>query len=180
MAREPFILETPRLRLREFREDDATELYRLNTDPEVTRYTGDAPFVDVSAARRFIRNYDAYDKDGFGRWALERRSDGTFVGFCGLRRSDQTGEVDLGLRLFREYWSQGYATEAARAALEAGFRQFGLQTIIGRAMRENLPSITILQKLGMKYRDMVEDDGEFWLVYGVTAERFIEEYLHRP
>ncbi len=67
----------------------------------------------------------------------------------------------------------------ARGALEAGFRQFGLQAIIGRAMRENLPSITILQKLGMKYRDMVEDDGEFWLEYSVTADRFLKQFLHR-
>lgn len=174
MDASPFFIDTARLRLREFRESDADDLFRLNTDPEVMRYTGDIPFADVAAARDFLRNYDEYAREGFGRWAVTNRETGEFMGFCGLRRSHVTGEVDLAFRLFQQFWSAGYATEAARASLEAGFERFGLDDIVGRAMRENLPSITILQKLGMKYRDMVEDRGEFWLVYGVTRGRFEE------
>jgi len=173
------MLETPRLRLREFCADDAEGLVRLNADLNVLRYTGEPPLVAGAGPEQLMRHYASYDDNGFGRWALIRRQDDRFIGFCGLRRSDRTGDVDLGLRLFPEFWSQGYATEAARGALEAGFRQFGLQEITGRAMRENLPSITILQKLGMKYRDMIEDDGEFWLEYSVTADRFLNEFLHR-
>lgn len=175
----PFTFDTTRLRLREFRDDDAEELLRLNADLEVLRYTGDMPSAEAASAAQLLRQYATYDADGLGRWALERRDDGRFIGFCGLRRSDRSGDVNLEMRLFPEYWSHGYATEAARGALEAGFRQFGLQEIAGRAMRENLPSITILQKLGMKYRDMIEDDGEFWLEYVVSAERFLAEYVHR-
>lgn len=179
MNRSPFTFDTARLRLREFREADAEALFRLNSDPEVMRYTGDDPFTDPASARHYLRHYPAYDKDGFGRWALESKADNEFLGFCGLRRSDSTGEVDLALRLFRKHWSRGFATEAARGALQAGFEQFGLQEVIGRAMRENLPSITILQKVGMKYRDMVEEDGEFWLVYAVDRERFMGDFLNR-
>ncbi len=174
-----FTLETPRLILREFREEDAEDLFRLNANPEVMRYTGDTPFADVEAARRFVRDYDEYEREGFGRWAVIDRRDGRFMGFCGLRREMNTGEVDLAFRLSPRYWSSGFATEAARASLQAGFERFGLKEIIGRAMRENLPSISVLQKLGMKYRDMVEDDGEFWLVYAVGRDRFLESYLHR-
>lgn len=179
LSKRPFTFETPRLRLREFRDDDADDLLRLNADLEVLRYTGDTPFGDAASAEQLLRHYASYEDNGLGRWALERREDGKFLGFCGLRRSDRSGDVDLGLRLFPEFWSHGYATEAGRGALEAGFRQFGLPHIVGRAMRENLPSITILQKLGMKYRDMIEDDGEFWLEYIVTAERFMAEFVHR-
>lgn len=179
MSDNGFTIDTPRLHLREFRDDDAEPLYRLNSDPEVLRYTGDAPFIDPASAHYFLRHYDHYRREGFGRWAVTHRETGDFMGFCGLRRLEPSGDVDLGFRFFRRYWASGYATEAARACLEAGFRQFGLTEIVGRVMRENLPSITILQKLGMKYRDMVEDDGEFWLVYTVGAERFLRDYLHR-
>ncbi len=179
MPTEDFILETPRLRLREFREEDAEALFALNADPEVMRYTGDLPFSEPAAARHFLRDYGEYEREGFGRWAVISREDGAFMGFCGLRRSRDAGKVDLGFRLFPRYWAAGYATEAARACLQAGFERFGLDEIYGRAMRENLPSITVLQKLGMKYRDMEEDDGEFWLVYSVDARRFLDDFLHR-
>ncbi|MEM1411363.1 MAG: GNAT family N-acetyltransferase [Pseudomonadota bacterium] len=179
MSSSGFTIDTPRLHLREFSAEDADDLFRLNSDPEVMRYTGDSTFTDPASARYFLRHYDHYERDGFGRWAVTDRETGAFMGFCGLRREADSGEVNLGFRFFRSYWAAGYATEAARACLEAGFRRFGLEEIIGRVMRENLPSITILQKLGMKYRDMTEDDGEFWLVYTVNAERFLKEYLHR-
>jgi ribosomal-protein-alanine N-acetyltransferase len=174
-----FILETPRLRLRELSVKDADELFALNADPEVMRYTGELPFSEPAAARRFLQYYGEYDREGFGRWAVTSRDDGAFMGFCGLRRSRETEAVDLGFRFFPRYWAAGYATEAARVCLQAGFEQFGLEEILGRVMRENLPSITVLQKLGMKYRDMEEKDGEFWLVYSVDAHRFLTEFLHR-
>ena len=94
------------------------------------------------------------------------------MGFCGLRRHETSGEVDLGFRLFQKYWSKGFATEAAGASLFAGFERFGLDKIVGRAMRENLPSITVLQKLGMRFREVSEENQLFWLVYTISAEMF--------
>jgi RimJ/RimL family protein N-acetyltransferase len=173
-----FMLETPRLRLREFRADDAEALYRLNSDPDVMRYTGDTPFSDPAAARHFLKHY-SYAPEGFGRWAVMHKETGEFMGYCGLKRSEPGGDVDLGFRLFRQYWAAGYATEAGKACLQAGFERYGLEEIIGRVMRENGPSISVLQKLGMTYREMVEADGEFWLIYAVSRERFLEDFLHR-
>jgi len=160
------------LLLREFTEDDAEALFRLNSDPNVMRYTGDSPFSGTAAARDFIRAYDHYERHGFGRWAVTLKADGSFMGFCGLRMHPELGEVDLAYRIARRYWDSGYATEAARGALNAGFERFGLDTITGWAMRENLPSITVLQKLGMQFREMTEENGEFWLVYAVGRERY--------
>ncbi len=174
-----FIRHTARLTLRHFHTQDAAALFRLNSDPEVMRYTGDRPFVDPSAARHFIAHYDHYERNGFGRWAVLDRRSGEFMGFCGLRRQHEGGPVDLAFRFFRRFWSSGYATEAARASLEMGFEDYGEAEIIGRAVRENLPSISVLQKLGMSYQDMVEEDGEFWLVYGVSAQRFLEDIRYR-
>jgi RimJ/RimL family protein N-acetyltransferase len=127
----------------------------------------------------FIRSYDHYRREGFGRWAVCLPENNQLIGFCGLRRQGHSGEVDLAFRFSRDNWSQGYATEASVACLNAGFQQFKLETITGRAMRENLPSITVLQKLGMKYLDMIEELGDFWLVYGIDAERFLKDYRHR-
>lgn len=172
LAKNAFELETPRLRLREFTEDDAEALYRLNADPDVMRYTGDAPFSGAAAAHDFIRAYDHYDRHGYGRWAVTMKADGRFMGFCGLRVHPEFGEVDLAYRIARQFWDQGYATEAARGAMAAGFDQFGLETITGWAMRENLPSITVLQKLGMRFREMAEENGDVWLVYAIDRDQY--------
>lgn len=178
MSHSEFTLETPRLRLREFRAEDAESLYALNADPDVMRYTGERGFENPASARHFLAQY-RYTPEHFGRWAVTHRESGEFMGFCGLKRPETGGQVDLGFRLFRRYWASGYATEAARACLQAGFEQFGLEEIMSRVMRENGPSISVLQKLGMTYREMVEADGEFWLIYAVGAERFLGDFLHR-
>lgn len=167
-----FKLQTARMLLREFRAADAEPLFRLNSDPDVMRYTGESPFDDAQAARQFIDTYSHYNDHGFGRWAVEDLANGDFMGFCGLRCQDQSGEVDVAFRLFPQYWASGYATEAARACMRAGFGDFALDDILGYAMRENLPSITVLQKLGMGFRHMAEEGGLFWLVYGVTRDGF--------
>jgi RimJ/RimL family protein N-acetyltransferase len=172
LARQTFCISTDRLVLREFEAQDAEALYALNSDPEVLRYTGDDPFPDVKAAADFIAAYNHYRKHGFGRWAVVARDDDAFMGFCGLRHNPSDGSVDLGFRLFRDYWARGYATEAAQAALQAGFERFRLEEITGRAMRENLPSITVLQKLGMHFSAVTEERGLIWLVYVISKERF--------
>ncbi len=175
LADDPFKISTDRLVLRKFCARDAAPLFKLNSDAEVLRYTGDAPFPDVGAAADFIRDYSHYRDHVFGRWAITSRDSGEFMGFCGLRRSQDSGEVDLGFRLFRRYWARGIASEAARAALQAGFEQFQLGEITARAMRENLPSITVLQKLGMRFRELVEEKELFWLVYAITATQYQDQ-----
>ena len=161
MTHRPFSIKTPRLELREFRAEDAEPLFKLNSDPEVLRYTGDDPFADERSAAEFIRNYAHYDIDT-----------DEFLGFCGLRLASPEADVDLGFRLFQRHWARGYATEAARAALTAGFETFGLAEITGRAMRQNLPSISVLQKLGMQFREVAEENELLWLVYAICAERY--------
>lgn len=178
MTAREFTLETPRLRLREFHGDDADSLYRLNSDPDVMRHTGETPFLDPASAHHFLKHY-SYDPEGFGRWAVTLKDSDEFIGFCGLKRTEPGGEVDLGFRLFRKHWDSGYATEAGKACLQQGFERFGLQQIIGPVMRENGPSISVLQKLGMTYREMTESEGEFWLIYAVSADRFLDDIMER-
>ena len=163
---------TERLYLRDLQPEDAPSLYALNSDPDVMRYTGDEPFLNAAAAKLFLQGYDHYERFGFGRWAVIRKQDDRFLGFCGLRRDETSAEVDLGFRFYSEYWSRGYATEAAGASLELGFGTFGLDRIIGRSMRENLPSVRVLQKLGMEFCEVREESGRLFLIYAIDRDRW--------
>lgn len=137
---------TPRLGLRRFTADDATNFYALNRDAEVLKYTGDLPFESPEAARDFILGYQHYRDHGFGRWAIQLHS-GEFIGFCGLKQHGDAS-VDLGFRLMRRYWGRGLATEAARAAMILATDKYALTELIARAMAGNGASITLLGRLG--------------------------------
>lgn len=161
MNAENIILETPRLLLREMTTRDAEQAYLLNLDPEVIRYTGDKPFDSIETARRFLEQYDHYKRYGFGRWAVIRKDDGMFLGWCGLKYSPDPGEYDIGFRLFRDYWNRGYATEAATACLRLGFEKFDMPVITGHVMPANTASSRVLVKCGLTYREKrMEHDAE--------------------
>ena len=161
------ILHTPRLYLRQFLPNDAPVLYALNQDQEVLRYTGDVPFEDELEARHFLIQYDHYQTYGYGRWAVIRQADDTYLGWCGLKFSPALQETDVGFRFFRQYWQQGYATEAAKACLVYGFAQLNLYEIVGRAHEQNSASIRVLEKIGMHFIEVRKEAGERWMVYGV-------------
>jgi RimJ/RimL family protein N-acetyltransferase len=144
-----FEILSPRLRLRQFERRDALGFYQMNADMEVIRYTGDPPFESVQAAAAFIQAYDHYAKYGYGRWTIERREDNAYLGFCGLKYHPDTGEVDLGYRLIRKFWGQGYASEAALACSDYAFRELELARIIGRVQQANEASCRVLEKIGM-------------------------------
>jgi RimJ/RimL family protein N-acetyltransferase len=146
------IIETERLLLREFTENDAQLLYQLNLDPDVIRYTLD-PILDVEHARRILRDIiiPQYRLYNHGRWAAHLKLDGEFIGWCGLKFLEELNEVDLGYRFMKKYWGQGYATEAAHATLDYGFQVLKLKRIVGRALPGNIASMKVLEKCGMKY-----------------------------
>lgn len=147
------ICETERLILREFVEDDAGAFLRLNSDPLVTRYTGDKPPASLEEARTILRDYPIadYGKYGFGRWAVILKSTGELIGFSGLKYLDDLKEVDVGYRLLSAYWGIGLATESARPAMAYGFGKLALERIIGLVEPENVASVKVLQKLGLSY-----------------------------
>lgn len=159
------ILETQRLYLRELNPGDAEEFYALNADPEVIRYTGDEPFENTQAAKQFLQNYNHYHNYGFGRWAVLSKHDHTFLGWCGLRYTENKQEVDVGYRFFKNYWGLGYATEAVMACIDLGFREYKLPFIVGRVMAQNLASVRVLQKAGMTLKQVNDFEGEEGYLY---------------
>lgn len=144
------IAETDRLILREFTIDDALHFFELNNDPEVVKHTGDKAFNSINEAEEFLKNYTHYLEHGFGRWAVIGKENHVFLGWCGLK-SNEEGYVDIGFRFFREFWGNGYASEAAKKSVELGFQKFGLNEIIGRTAQQNLGSIKVLEKIGMSH-----------------------------
>ena len=152
------IAETERLILRELTFHDARHFYELNNDPEVMRFTGDDPFQSEDEAEQFLKNYSHYSEHGFGRWAVIRKKDNQFLGWCGLKMHPEN-YVDVGFRFFRKFWGEGYATEAATKSLDLGFTRFGLEEIIGRTSKDNDGSIKVLEKIGMRYFKNGECEG---------------------
>lgn len=166
------IAETERLYLREITPADAEQAYLLNIDPEVIRYTGDRPFEDVESAARFLQAYDHYRRYGFGRWAVIQKSDQAFLGWCGLKYTEDLDEYDIGFRFFKSRWGQGFATESGRKCLELGFTRFEMPCITGRAMRANTASVRVLEKLGLRFAGSFDFDGEEGWLYRMDRSDF--------
>lgn len=161
------VVKTERLVLRRFTVDDAGSFYLLNLDPEVIRYTGDRSFLNIEEAKDFLNNYTHYREYDFGRWAVLDKNSNEFLGWCGLKYSPEKDETDIGFRFFKKHWGKGYATEAAKASLEIGFRQYGTSEIVGRAMKANTTSVNVLEKIGLTLVREFDFDGCEGVIYSI-------------
>jgi [ribosomal protein S5]-alanine N-acetyltransferase len=168
----PIVIETPRLIMKQFCEEDARHLLELNSDPEVTRYVGEGPYKDIDAVREFVRNYNQYEKYGQGRLNMFDKQTGEYIGWSGLKYLEDEGYTDIGYRLLKKHWGKGYATESARASLDYGFHQLGLDKIVGRAMKENVASIAVFKKLSMQYSHEQDCGCHPGVVYTITKDQW--------
>lgn len=162
------ILETERTYLREMTPDDARNAYELNLDPLVIQYTGDVSFESVEDARLFLTKYAHYEKYGFGRWAVISKETNEYLGWCGLKYSADEDEFDIGFRFHQRFWNKGFASETARACIQLGFEKFNMETIVGRAMKENLASIRVLEKCGLTFLSDYQFDNEEGVIYSIN------------
>jgi RimJ/RimL family protein N-acetyltransferase len=156
-------LETERLRLRGWLERDREPFAVINADPEVMKYMP-AP-LDRAGSDEMIERFTGHFAEfGFGIWAVEERASEQLLGFVGLARLrfdsalstagpplDLTSCVEGAWRLAAGHHNRGYATEAARAALEFGFERVGLAEIIAFTSTDNRPSLRVMAKLGMTH-----------------------------
>lgn len=151
------MLRTQRLHLRPVQIEDAKNLYELNLDPEVVRYTGDSPFTSVLESQKFIQNkmIPQFQKTKMSRFIVLK--DDHFLGWCGLKFHPETNEVDLGYRFARKFWGQGFATESSLACIEYGMKELKLDRILAKVMPENIASIKVMLKVGMKHKGFFHD-----------------------
>ncbi|HET6158313.1 MAG TPA: GNAT family N-acetyltransferase [Dongiaceae bacterium] len=155
----PITLHTPRLILRPWRDEDSDAFAAMFEDPAVMAFllaTQGRAAIDALIVR--IRQHFA--EHGFGWWAAEVPGVAPFIGFIGLARISReahfTPAVEVGWRLARPYWGQGYATEGARAALDFGFSQLRLDEIVSLTVPANRRSWRVMQRIGMR-RDPADD-----------------------
>ena len=154
------VFETPRLTLSQFTEEDAPLILQLNSDPEVVKYVHEPVLTTEEQAKKIIVDIILPQyKNNLGRWATYTKSNKEFIGWCGLKCRPDLDEIDLGYRLKRSAWGKGYATEAARHTLDHGFINLDIPVITGRAHIENLASIKVLEKIGMRFtREEIVDE----------------------
>ena len=146
----PLPLQTERLVIRPYRDDDATALHEVFGSPEVMRWTPSPPSKDVAeTAQRLARTmaFTARQPPGFGLWALELKTPSEFLGQVGLFPVEGKGpEVEVAYELAPRVWGHGYATEAARALVEYGFGELGLRRIVALILPDNARSRNVASK----------------------------------
>ena len=145
------MIRTERLLLRRWLDADRAPFAQMNADPAVREHFQGTMTADESDA--FVERIEAHwDERGWGLWAVEVPGVAPFIGFVGLWPADYvTGApmVEVGWRLAREHWGQGYASEAARAALRFGFEQVGLDEIVSFTVPKNERSTRVMERIGL-------------------------------
>lgn len=149
---ERFTIETERLGLRQWCESDKTPFAQMNSDQEVMRYF---PSTRTPEQSNLLveRLSQAIDHLGYGFWAVERKDNKEFVGFIGINYSASglpfAPCVDIGWRLAKPHWGQGFATEGALASLDYAFTAANLEKVLSITPTTNAPSENVMRKIGM-------------------------------
>lgn len=147
-------IQTPRLLLRRWRDDDLVPMAEINADPDVMQWIGDGSVRDLEQTAEAIERWEEeWDEEGFGLFAVELLASGELIGFVGLSVPTFLPEVlpavEIGWRLGRQFWGQGYASEAAHATLEFALQDRGLDRVISITRTGNEASENVMRKLGM-------------------------------
>jgi RimJ/RimL family protein N-acetyltransferase len=177
------MIRTDRLILRDWRDGDEHLLDRHCNTEAVMRWLGGVqPFEDQADAVERLKSYAA--DYGHTFWAVERREDGEFLGFCGLKRangycSSVSGEIEIGWRLREDAWGLGYAKESALASLEHAFTRIGARRVVALTIEENKASRGLMARLGMRRRKDLDYVDPEWpadmnpvLVYELTRRQW--------
>lgn len=152
-------IETERLILREWKDEDKKPFARMNADPIIMEYFPRR--LDEADSNRLVGRFrDHFSKHGYGPYAVEQKKDGEFMGFVGLHQVEFeaafTPAVEIAWRLDYGFWGQGFATEAAQAVLAHAHKKLKLPEVVAFAVHDNTRAIHIMEKIGMK-RDLKGD-----------------------
>ncbi|MCB5164207.1 GNAT family N-acetyltransferase [Streptomyces bambusae] len=170
---------TPRLLLRRWREEDVTAMAEIHADPAVMRWIRDGSVLDVDRTAEAIERWEEeWDDEGFGLFAVELLGSGELAGFTGLSvphfLPELSHEVEIGWRLGRPFWGQGYASEAAHASLEFALQDRGLERLVSICNPQNTASLNVMRKLGLALeRETVHPEyGHPLLVHGIDLTEY--------
>lgn len=168
------IIETKRLKLREFSPDDFEALYAVLADSDIMQhypYTFDAGRVE----RWIARNMERYQKDGFGLWAVVLKESGEVIGDCGLTMQSINGSIkpEIGYHIAKAHQRQGYAKEAALACRDWTFENTPFNWVYSYMKKSNIPSSATARANGMRLVDeFTDNEGEQTVVYAITRKEW--------
>ncbi|MGW5848831.1 GNAT family N-acetyltransferase [Streptomyces sp. NPDC055254] len=170
---------TPRLLLRRWNDDDLVPLSEINADPEVMRWIGDGSVRDLEQTAEDLERWEEdWDEEGFGLFAVELLGSGELIGLTGLSVPEYLPEVlpavEITWRLGRQYWGQGYASEAAHATLEFALQDRGLDRVVAINRAGNDESENVIRKLGMVLeRDTTHPEyGHLLQIHGIDLTEY--------
>ena len=146
-------IETQRLILRKFQQEDIQKLASILANPKVMKFSPTG-ILSVAQTQAKVDSFiSSYEKYGFGKWAVILKESNELIGYCGIavEKIDHKNEREIGYRFESKFWGKSLATEAANAALHYGFEKFKFPYILGIVERSNAASARVLEKLGMKY-----------------------------
>ena len=170
------MIETERLCLIAWTEAERAPYLDMTSDPEVMADYG-GPFDSEEANRRFDRQVAAFREDGHGKWALRRKEDGAYLGYCGVNPLWPTlppaPGLEIGWRMVRTAWGRGYASEAAGAALKDIFARTDAEEVFAYTGRDNARSQAVMRRLGFRRdpgRDFRHESGAPCVVFVTLRE----------
>ena len=164
------IFETERLFVRPYTMDDLDLFYRLNGDEEVMRYIRPAQTKAKSKdfLKKIIKEYS--EQPGLGRWAMLRKADQEFVGSFAVIPIVNSGRIQLGYALLKEYWGSGYASESVKEGLNYAFCQYGLKEIAGITEAANVISQKVLLKNGFVFESSFREEKKEMNLYNCKRQ----------
>ena len=176
------MIETERLRLRNWTPADVAPFIRHTNTPAVMRWLGGvktAEALETVVRERLMAWQERY---GHTFWVVERKADDALLGFCGLKIADDAGspvegELEIGWRLREDVWGRGFAREAATASLDFAFAKLRAPQVVALTVTGNAPSWGLMERLGMVRRPELDYEGPAWaegsvIVYSIASEQW--------
>lgn len=141
--------------------NDLEEMAALRANPEVMLYISHGePHSREKVEKSIGINEKSWNEKGFGKWSVRQKGSDRLMGWCGLGALDQSEEIEVGYGFAKEFWGQAFATEAATASLRFGFEHVRLDRIVAVAFADNLASLRVIEKIGLKYERIGHYYGE--------------------
>ena len=166
------IIQTERLILREYTEDDFEKLYEILSDPETMKHYP-KPY-DENGTWRWIRwSLDNYEKYGFGLWAIELKENDRFIGDCGItmQQIDKETLPEIGYHIHKDFWRQGFAKEAGQAVRDWFFHHTDFGAVYSYMAYTNQASAATAASIGMgKLKEYPDPEDKICYVYSMTRE----------
>jgi len=170
-----FQIETKRLILRFYRDNDFNALFEILSDKETMKYYP-KPYDEIGVKRWIEWNKNLYKDFGFGLFAITLKENGKLIGDCGVTMQRINGWIrpEIGYHIHKDYWKQGYAKEAGCAVRDYIFQHTTFQTLYSYLNAKNIPSAATAKSIGMEFVCEYQDEDELTAVYSINQEKWSE------